>query len=170
MAQIHFIEGPVGAGKSTYAKAMAEKGGFVHLALDEWFVRLFSPDRPQENFSQWYAERKGRLVQLMLGQARAVLATKRDVALELGLIQRGPRQALFRQLQQEGVTFTIHVLDAPMNVRRERVKRRNVEQGATFSMVVPDNIFELASAMWEPPDELELEAYEFAFPVISFRN
>lgn len=167
MPQIYFIEGPVGAGKSTYAKAMAEKGGFIHLALDEWFVRLFSPDRPQENFSQWYTQRKGRLLDLMLGHARAILATNNNIALELGLIQRAPRQALLRQLQQEGISFTVHVLDAPLDIRRERVKRRNVEQGATFSMVVPDSIFELASAMWEPPDEVELEEHDFVFPVSS---
>ena len=164
MPQIHFIEGPVGAGKSTYAKAISKKGAFPHIALDEWFARLFSPDRPQENFVSWYMERKDRLLALILNHARAILATNQDVALELGLIQRAPRQALLRQIQQEGINFTVHVLDAPMDIRRERVQRRNVEQGATFSMIVPDHIFEMASSLWEPPDELELEEYECVFP------
>ncbi len=88
----------------------------------------------------------------------------KDVALELGLIQRAPRQALLRQLQQDGVDFTVHILDAPLEIRRKRVQRRNVEQGTTFSMVVPDHIFEIASAMWEFPDDLELEEYEHVFP------
>jgi predicted kinase len=167
MPHIHFIEGPVGAGKSTYAKAIAEKGAFSHIALDEWFARLFSPDRPQENFVAWYTERKDRLLTLILNHARAILATNRDIALELGLIQRAPRQALLRQLQQDGISFTVHVLDAPLEIRRERVHRRNAEQGATFSMVVPDHIFEIASAMWEPPDDLELEEYEHVFPAVS---
>lgn len=164
MPQIHFIEGPVGAGKSTYAKAIATKGTFQHIALDDWFARLFSPDRPQENFVAWYMERKDRLLALILNQARDILATNKDVALELGLIQREPRQALLRQIQQEGICFTVHVLDAPLDIRRERVRRRNAEKGATFSMVVPDHIFEMASAMWEPPDDLELEEYEFFSP------
>lgn len=169
MPQIHFIEGPVGAGKSTYAKAIAAKGAFAHIALDEWFARLFSPDRPQENLVHWYVERKDRLVELILSHARAILATGNDVALELGLIQRAQRLALLRQIQQEGHRFTVHVLDAPLDIRRERVKRRNVEQGATFSMVVPDHIFEMASTMWEPPDELELEEYDFVFPASAIK-
>ena len=164
MPQIHFIEGPVGAGKSTYAKAIAAKGAFPHIALDEWFVCLFSPDRPQEDFFNWYMERKQRLVTLILSHARAILATHKDVALELGMIQRGPRQALLSHLQQEGIGFTVHVLDAPLDIRRARVQQRNLEQGATFSMVVPDPVFDMASAMWEPPDDLELEAYEHVFP------
>ncbi len=167
MSQIHFIEGPVGAGKSTYAKALAAAGGFTHIALDEWFARLFSPDRPQENLIQWYLERKDRLLALILDHARAILATGNDVALELGLIQRAARLAVLQALQQEGVPFCVHVLDAPLEIRRERVKRRNVEQGETFSMVVPDHIFEMASSMWEAPDDLEREEYDFVFPSVT---
>ncbi|RYY59778.1 MAG: ATP-binding protein, partial [Comamonadaceae bacterium] len=47
------------------------------------------------------------------------------------------------------------VLDAPREVRRERVLQRNAEQGETFSMVVPLHIFELASDLWQPPDAAE---------------
>lgn len=164
MAHLYFIEGPVGAGKSTYAQSLASEGAFPHIALDEWFVRLFSPDRPQENVVSWYVERKDRLLELILHHARAILAAGKDVALELGLIQRTQRQALLRQIQQEGISFSVHILDAPLDIRRERVKKRNVEQGATFSMIVPDHIFEIASSMWEAPDEIELEEYEFVFP------
>jgi len=31
-------------------------------------------------------------------------------------------------------------------------------------MVVPDHIFEVASNMWEAPDESELEMFNFIFP------
>lgn len=163
MNLIHLIEGPVGAGKSTYAKALAKSGGITHIALDEWFARLYSPDRPPGNFVPWYLERKDRLIELILSYARTVLATN-SIALELGLIQQAPRLALLRRLQEEGIHFCVHVLDAPINVRRERVQRRNTEQGETFSMVVPDNIFEIASSMWEEPDEFEQEEFEFIFP------
>lgn len=164
MKHIHFIEGPVGAGKSTYAKAFAARGGFTHIALDEWFVRLFSPDRPKDNFIPWYTERKDRLITLIINYARTILDSNNSVALELGLIQRGPRVELLRQLQQEGISFSIHLLDAPKNIRHERVKRRNLEQGASFSMLVPDHVFDIASNMWEAPDEIELEEFDFVFP------
>ena len=51
--------------------------------------------------------------------------------------------------------LVVYVLDAPRDVRRERVLRRNAEQGETFSMVVPPHIFELASDLWQPPGEAE---------------
>lgn len=30
-------------------------------------------------------------------------------------------------------------------------------------MVVPDHVFEMASKLWEPPDELECEEFEVSF-------
>jgi hypothetical protein len=48
------------------------------------------------------------------------------------------------------------VLEASREVRRERVARRNIEKGPTFSMVVPDPVFEMASNMWQRPDDIEI--------------
>jgi len=159
MAIVQLIEGPVGAGKSTYAAALAARTGGVHIALDAWFARLFSPDRPAGDFIPWYVERKERLLDLIWTHSRAVLATGVDVILELGLIQRQQRLQFCQRVMAEGFTVVMHELDAPLEVRRTRVQRRNVEQGATFSMVVPEPVFELASALWEPSDELERETY-----------
>jgi len=39
-------------------------------------------------------------------------------------------------------------------------ERRNRERGPTFSMEVPPAIFELASDLWEPPDEEEAETVD----------
>ncbi|MBB2485806.1 ATP-binding protein [Mitsuaria sp. WAJ17] len=159
MPIVRLIEGPVGAGKSTFAAAMAARSGGVHIALDAWFARLFSPDRPAGDFISWYVERKERLLALIWAHSHAVLASGVDVILELGLIQRQTRRAFCRQVLDAGIELVMYELDAPRDLRRARVQRRNVEQGATFSMVVPDPIFELASDLWEPADEWERDEY-----------
>lgn len=155
MACVHLIEGPVGAGKSTFARDLERQGRGVHIALDAWFAALFSPDRPTENWLPWYIERKQRLLQLIWGHAQQQLAAGHDVILELGLIQRAERLPFCQQVIDAGFALRIHVLDAPTELRRERVQRRNREQGPTFSMIVPDAIFDLASQYWEPPDAEE---------------
>lgn len=159
MAQVHLIEGPVGAGKSTYARELELQGQGVHIALDAWFVTLFSPDRPAEHWLPWYIERKERLMGLIWAHAQRLLASGSDVILELGLIQRAARLPFCQQVVAAGHPLRIHVLDAPSEARRERVQRRNREQGPTFSMVVPDAIFDMASQFWEPPDEDECRAF-----------
>ena len=74
MATMQPIEGPVGAGKSTFARSLVQRAGGVHIALDAWFVRLFSPDRPALDVMPWYVQRKQRLVELIWNHACAWVA------------------------------------------------------------------------------------------------
>jgi predicted kinase len=159
MPKVHLVEGPVGAGKSTYASTLVRQTSGVHIALDEWFAALFSPDRPAGDFVPWYVQRKERLLALIWSHSRRIVASGTDVILELGLIQRQSRVAFGRQVRDEGFEVVVHVLDAPLEVRRERVRRRNVDKGSTFAMVVPDHVFELASRLWEAPDDDECSEY-----------
>jgi predicted kinase len=165
MPRVHVIEGPVGAGKSTFAASVAPATSGVHIALDDWFVRLFSPDRPGGNVVAWYLERKDRLLDLIWDHSRRILGSGRDVILELGLIQRQQRLEFCRRIQANGFDLVLYILDEPRDIRRQRVQLRNAEKGSTFSMVIPDHVFEVASDMWEPPDDIEES--EFAIEYVS---
>lgn len=156
MAQIYLIEGPVGAGKSTFSASLATRVGGVHLALDEWFARLFSADRPNTEVMPWYMERKTRLLEHMWLHAQTLLACGISPVLELGLVQRRNREDFYQRVHDARLELAVYLLVASRDVRRERVMRRNVERGPTFSMVVPAPFFEMASDIWEEPDELEI--------------
>lgn len=156
MPRMYLIEGPVGAGKSTFAASLAKRVSGVHIALDEWFARLFSPDRPGTDVMPWYIERKARLLDLIWDHAQDVLACGTPPVLELGLVQRRSREDFYQRAREARVELAMFLLDASREVRRERVMRRNVEKGPTFSMVVPAPFFEMASDVWEEPDELEV--------------
>ena len=158
-SSIHLIEGPVGAGKSTFAARLALEIAGVHIPLDEWFVQLFSPDRPSSDFVPWYIERKDRLIDVIWHHTLALHAAGTSAILELGLIRRADRAAFFDRARAADIELSIHLLDAPLETRRERVRRRNAERGATFSMLVPDHVFEMASGLWEPLDEIEVRQY-----------
>lgn len=156
MPNIYLIEGPVGAGKSTFSTSLASRIGGVHIALDEWFTRLFSPDRPSTDVVPWYIERKARLLDHIWNHAQDLLACGMAPILELGLVQRQSREDLYKRALEAGVDLKVYLLLASREVRRERVMRRNVEMGPTFSMVVPAPFFEMASDMWEEPDDFEI--------------
>ncbi len=157
MPRIHLIEGPVGAGKTTYAASLRRQHQAPALILDAWFVRLYSPDRPAEGLLPWYVERKQRCLAQIWTTALEILGAGHDVVLELGLVERASREHFYAQAEQAGYPLTLYVLDAPREVRRERVKARNRDKGATYAMEVPDAFFEMASDRWEPLDALELE-------------
>lgn len=164
MAHLHLIIGPVGAGKSTFALQLSREHRAVRLTLDDWMAQLYGADeRPAVGRIEWYVERRDRCLAQIWKLTQQLCAVGTHVVLELGLIQRKEREAFYARVDEAGLGLTVYVLDAPREVRRERVLRRNQEKGETFSMEVPPYFFELASDMWEPPQDDECQEREVRF-------
>lgn len=156
MAHAHLIIGPVGSGKSTFARRLAQEHTAVRLTLDEWMAALYGADeRPVEGRIGWYVERTERCLELLWRLSLSLLQAKTPIVLEIGLIEREARQRFYGRLDEHAVPHSVYVVDAEREVRRARVLRRNRQRGDTFSMEVPMEFFELASDLWEPPDDLE---------------
>lgn len=163
MAHIYLIEGPVGAGKSTFATQLRIRHPAPRLNLDDWMVTLFRPDRPAVGMRDWYVARKARCIEQIWKVTRELMASNTSVILELGLLYQQSRLEFYERMELEGYSFTVFVLDASRDTRRERVRARNRQKGETFSMEVPDQIFELASDQWESVDELECMGRDIRF-------
>lgn len=163
MARVHLVEGPVGAGKSTFAAQLSRHHAAPRLTLDDWMATLFRPDRPAAGVMEWYVERKERCIDQIWKLTCNLIDTGTDAVLELGLIQQRDRINLYDRIDAAGFNLTVYVLEAPREVRRQRVQERNRRKGETFSMEVPDQIFELASDMWEPPDDFECSGRDVRF-------
>jgi predicted kinase len=163
MAQLHLIVGPVGAGKSTFANQLAAEHRAVRMNLDQWMAQLFSADRQSGTTMDWYFDRTERCMEQIWHLTESLIDVGTSVVLEIGLIRKHERERLYQRVDTNGYDLTVYVLDAPRELRRERVQQRNLEQGETFSMVVPPHIFELASDMWEPLDDAECNARNVRF-------
>lgn len=157
------IEGPVGAGKSTFSNDLSRQINAPHMNLDSWMSRLFTPDRPPVGIMEWYVERKERCVDQIWDVALQVLNSGCDIILELGLIQSESRRAMYERIKDSSHEILVYVLDAPIEERRKRVRNRNLTEGNTYSMEVPDEIFEIASNMWEEPADAECAQQEVIF-------
>ena len=155
MAKIHLIEGPVGAGKSTFAMRLGCELAAPRLDLDEWMVVLFRPDRPDDGLIEWYLERKRRCIEQIWNVASEIVGSGTDAVLELGLVTRADRAAFYQRVDASDYELAVYVLETPEETRRQRVRERNGRQGETFKMEVSDAIFELANRAWEAPDEAE---------------
>lgn len=161
--RIYLIEGPVGAGKSTYAARLSLQHAAPHLNLDEWMVNLFRADRPADDFMAWYAERKDRCLRQIWHTVCSLVDSGHSVVLELGLVSRVLRDAFYQQVDAAGYELQVTVLSVPLDVRRARVVERNTQRGTTFQMEVSPEVFELANRAWEEPDEQEISARDIEF-------
>jgi len=158
--QLHLVIGPVGAGKSTFAHRRSAAARAVFLDLDTWMVRLYGDDpRPPEGVLAWYLERRERCRAVLWDTARSILECGTDVYLELGLVRRAERESLCRAARIEDLDLRVYLVDAPRDLRRERVRLRN-HSAAAHVQVVPPEFFEAASDAWEPPSLAEQHEWD----------
>jgi predicted kinase len=156
-ATLNLIFGPCGAGKTTYAHALAGREGAVAFVLDDWGARLFGPDVEGPIDFGWMVERLGRCQGLIWSTATAVLAAGTPVVLDLGLMRRAHRERIRQMAQEAGLSMQWHFVDAPQAVRRARVAGRNETKGGTFVREVPPEMFDMFEAIYEAPAPAELE-------------
>ncbi|MCA9555314.1 MAG: ATP-binding protein [Myxococcales bacterium] len=161
MARLSLVIGPVGAGKSTFVTHLRQRRGAVDMNLDAWMATLYGADeRPAEGRVAWYLERRDRCLRQIWDTAVRALNAGTEVVLEVGLIRRDERARFYQQVDATAHPLTVFLLDAPREERRARVARRNAARGETFAMEVPMEVFELASDLWEPPEQDERQARE----------
>jgi predicted kinase len=126
-------------------------------------AELFRPDRPEVGVMEWYGERTRRCIDQIWKQTTRTIDVGTNAVLEIGLIRRADRERFYARVDDAGFELTLYVLDAPREVRRERVQRRNLDRGETFSMEVPLAFFEFASDRWEPVDPSECAGRDVRF-------
>lgn len=156
-ATVHVIFGPCGAGKTTYAHALARREGAVPFVLDDWGARLFGPDVDGPLDFRWMVERLGRCEAQIWLTAEDVLAAGTSVVLDLGAMRRAHRERIRQIAGAKSLSLRWHFVDAPRDVRRARVADRNTAKGETFVREVPPEMFELFEQLYEAPEPAELD-------------
>ena len=54
MATIHLLHGFTGAGKSTFAKKLESEIRAIRFSPDEWMVKLYGNNPPEEKFAEYF--------------------------------------------------------------------------------------------------------------------
>ena len=144
---VHLVFGRVGAGKTTYGRRFAAEQRALLFCIDEWMASLFMMDAPQPISLDWAMPRVERVERQIWAVAQPVLALGVDVVLELGFFTRAQRDRI-RALVSAHPT-RVHVVDAPAEVRRARVRERN-RGSETFTVEVDDAMFDWAEHYFEP--------------------
>ena len=157
LAVIHLVAGSTGAGKTTYAIALAEREKAIRLSIDEWMTTLFEPDQPPEPRFEWMMERVNRCEATMWSVALRAARLGVSAVIDCGLTRAAHRTKWAELAASAGLPARLHHLDVDAEERWRRVQERNAERGPTFRLEVTREMFDFVEGMWEPPSAAETE-------------
>lgn len=134
-----------GSGKTTRARALAERMHGIRFAPDEWMLAL--------DLSLYDEERRSRIEALQWDLARQLLALGLVVIIEWGTWGRSERDALRLGAGALGAAVELHFLDAPDDILYDRIQRRAQEDRP----ITRDELTRWRTIFQPPtPDELSL--------------
>jgi predicted kinase len=153
---IHLICGSTGAGKTTFAQALADEVGGITFSIDEWMVSLFGEDAPSDLTPAWFVPRVTRCEAQMW--AMALKLGKRGIPsiLDFGFQRNEHRKRYASLAKASHLSSQLHFLDVDASLRWARVQSRNVDRGQTFKMEITRDMFDYIETIWEPPSSKEV--------------
>lgn len=158
LASVHLVCGATGAGKSTYAEALARRIGGVRFSIDEWIGRLYLPDQNVDKDFAWFLERVERCCAQMREVAGRMCPLGPPAVFDCGFTTRDERGKFAEWADARGLAVQLHVVDADPATRWARVIERNERRGETYVLHVTREMFDFMEDLWEPPDDHEMSA------------
>lgn len=120
---IYLIHGFIGAGKTTFSKALAAKTGAIRFTHDDWMVRLYGANPPAEAFAD-YSDRVSALIWSLTEQL-APLAP--GIILDFGFWKATARAQATQRVLDMGATPVWISVWAPLSVMKNRTLNRTTQ-------------------------------------------
>ena len=144
-----------GSGKTTRAREIEAASDVVRLGADEWIRALY----PEDAEVAARDERRDHVETLQWQLAEQLLRAGTSVVLDWGLWTRTERDSYRDRATEVGAIVRLEFTDAPLDVLKQRVERRNAD--------LPPGTFHISTAemdefagVFEPPAPDELETSE----------
>lgn len=161
---IHLICGPIGAGKTTAAIRLAKEQKAIRFSEDEWLAKLFIPSapvdlmqQPMEVISAWASRHYPLCRSQIWSVAKQLLQQGTPVVLDGAAANKLERDAIRDKANKLGVSFQLHYICCDSEIRKQRVAERNNKKGDTYSMHVPDKMFNAMEGFFQAPVGAELD-------------
>jgi predicted kinase len=143
------VHGYLGAGKTTFAKRLAERTGATRYSPDELMVERHGNDPPAARFAEYL----DRIYDEINAAWPRALENGNDVVLDFGFWTRAWRDAARARATAVGAETKLYFVRCTEATARRRCHDRNRNPGG--SLHIADETFDLLKTRFEPlgPDE-----------------
>ena len=148
---VHFFCGKMAAGKSTLAKALAEKHEAILLVEDQWLSELY----PEEITTiPEYLQYSSRLQNILSPHIKSLLSSGVSVVLDFPANTENQRKWFRSIFEKTNTAHTLHFVDKSDEKCKEQLKKRskNKPEGSAFTT---DEEFDAINKYFQAPLETE---------------
>ena len=157
MGRLILVCGPTGVGKTTYSLSLSEEIEAIRFSIDPWMQTLFAKDMTSLDY-EWMIERVNRCYEQIWQVSEQILTFNGNVVLDLGFTTKEQRDIFSDRAKEMRINPEIHYLDAPQDIRKQRVDKRNIEKDpSVFAFEVTDMMFNFMEPRFEAPNQDELK-------------
>jgi predicted kinase len=144
MPTAHLICGPLGSGKTTFARRLEAEISALRFTHDEWMVALYGQDPPLGQFPDYFQ----RVTLLINSIWPRCLELRLDVILDLNFWRRSQRDEVRQTVAAHGGTSILYWLGCRKDIARNRVHVRN---GSSPDLFIAPETFESLWPQIQPP-------------------
>jgi predicted kinase len=148
--RLHLLCGKIASGKSTLAGKLAAEPAAVLIREDDWLSGLFGPEMASVQDYVLYSK---RLRSVMAPHICALLRTGMSVVLDFPANTPDNRSWMREIIVEAQCDHTLHYLNVPENICKDRLRERNASGLHPFS--VSDEQFAAISRHFVPPTARE---------------
>ncbi len=146
MANIYFICGFIGSGKTTYAKSLESEKNAYRFSIDEWMIPLYGEHMEREVFDARLETVQGLFKQ----SALRLIELGVPVIFDFGFWYQKERIAYLDWAKQHNLECELHFLDVPFETCAERAYARNQGRGEAAYEMTPE-MMEMFWSWFEVP-------------------
>lgn len=146
--QVLLLCGISGSGKTTFARKM-ELSGYIRLSVDQIMWRehgLCGIDYPEDRYNEYRDNAEKNLLE----ELRRLITAGRKVIVDSPLCKRAKRDFYRQYVSSAGAGYTLIYFDAPVEVLKARLGKRNLTPGPDAAIVTDDMIDKFYSGFERP--------------------
>lgn len=147
---LHLVCGKIAAGKSTLVTELGRRPNTLTMREDHWLSRLYPGE---QNSLDDYVRNATRLRSVIGPHVVDLLRNGLSVVLDFPANTPGSRARMRALFEEAGCAHQLHYLDAPDQVCKARLQRRN--ESGEHEFTVSDEAFDRFTTYFVPPSPHE---------------